>query len=184
MSPPSHLQENLANFTAGLRHARGDRLVDVLSIIRYRVEQEPEEIPVYLAALLPPLQDLLQAETTDLGLRAAVAETLATFGRTLAQRSTRDTQPTALQRQLYTGFHLCFQYPTALVGKLAIMDALACLPAGPETILLLQYAAKDPALRARARAILCAAIPRGKSTSAKESKHVSVRMLLVCHRPP
>ncbi len=73
----------------GLQIAKGDRLVDVLAIWRYRVEQlaanhEADEMINCARALIPALNQLMLSGEIDLGLRAEAARTACSIALVLS----------------------------------------------------------------------------------------------------
>ncbi len=133
----------LQAFIEGLHTAQGDRLVDVLGVVSYKLKQladDPASALRYARGLLPVFQALIDQEETDLGLRGAVAEALCSLSLTLeaAARLAGGDKVSlplqSLQREVLAGFAACFEKPTSLRGRLAIAETVGRLEPTREVI--------------------------------------------------
>jgi hypothetical protein len=151
---PGDTHSFIDGFATGLSTAKGDRLIDVLGILRYNIESrrnQQEEILTAASDLLPALLEIIEDDDTDLGLRGATAEVLAAISVTMA-RSAGDshalpsllTSASRLRNLVLRGFEACLDRPTSIAGRVAIVDALAYFGAAHEVQTLIKKAKVDP----------------------------------------
>ncbi len=150
-------------FETGLRTARGDRRVDILWIVAYNVRMlagEPATVIAAAQELLPVLVGIIADEGTDLGLRGAAAHTLAVFGSAIEHAAGKLDGPAAdvmaalpdVKAALLEGYRLCFERPTPIAARKAVVDALneMALPEdGIRAVAQKVLADPSPAVRAR-----------------------------------
>ncbi len=153
----------LRAFATGLKTARGDRLVDILWIVAYNVRALAEEPAAVLHAageLLPVLVEIIRRDSTDLGLRGAAAMTLVAFGSAVERAAWEPGGSPAdqlaavahLRSTLLEGFGLCFERPTPIAARKAVVDALNEMALPEEDLqAVAQKVLADPAPAVRAR---------------------------------
>lgn len=144
-----HEIESNNNLFLGLDEARGDRLVDVIDLWGYRIEnvyqsKEYDKVISYSTNVIPILIRKIKDKNTDIGLRATMAETLTSFGYVLDELGYRHIDfeeidsVRKLRRGVIKGFDFCLELPTAIFGVAAITESLNKLTPTEDVIILRQ----------------------------------------------
>lgn len=124
------------DFVQGLRITKGDRLVDVIDIWGFRIQQtairgDYDLVAVYSSQVVPEFLEILTNPDTDIGLRASVASALVSFGLVLDTGvSKSDRKPDnlevlrGLREKAIEAMSICLDYPLAVWGRTAIGESL------------------------------------------------------------
>lgn len=103
----------------GLDIAKGDRLIDVLRIWRYRIEhikEEKSEIVPLAEVLVPKLKDMIEDEQTDIALRGETVITLCSVVTNLS-KSVDNKQAKELLDDAYNEVLFSLSLPMIVYGK-------------------------------------------------------------------
>ncbi len=124
------------NVAEGLKVSKGDRLVDVVGIWGFRIQQtvlrgDYDLVATHSSQVIPEFLRILTNPNTDIGLRASVASALASFGLALdtaVYKSDRRPDNIEVLRKLreeaVEAMSLCLDYPLAVWGRTAITESL------------------------------------------------------------
>jgi len=113
---------------AGLRVAEGDRLVDVIRIWRYRVEQfkkngENDRLLRCAQILIPELKQIILDENTDLGLRGETILTLCSIVAALTNTQEEELAKSLIKETL-EGLAMSLKLPIIIYGRTAAEQIL------------------------------------------------------------
>ena len=124
------------DFIEGLRTAKGDRLVDIIGIWGFRIQQTALRkdyglVADYTSKVVPELVRIFTNPDTDVALRGTIATTIISFGLVLDDLVYKgeyklNNVPVfqKLYREVIGAIDVCLEYPIAVSGKKAILESL------------------------------------------------------------